>query len=234
MDFRVQASCFQHPKIIKLRRRLAGDGLVSLFQLWAYCTTDCSTGILAGMNAEDIEIAAGWPGEPGALVSTLVDLRLLDVVDDVYRIHDWAENNPYAASFLKRRARSKAALAVRWSKKVAARTSKGEPDRFEEWLDEIFLPAYPAPHRNEQRPGALACLRKMNPTPAELEGFMRSLEAWKRTANWSKDGGTFAPGPGNFFKNDLHKKAPPTVANGATSAPPDSREVMQRQREAAE
>lgn len=49
------------------------------------------------LDEEDIEIAAKWPGEPGLLVKTLVELGWLDRNEHGYILHEWLRHNPWAA-----------------------------------------------------------------------------------------------------------------------------------------
>jgi len=71
-------------------------------------------GNLQGLAGEDIEIAAGWKGEPGAFVSALADVRFLDGSDGSYTVHDWAEHNPWVANRDQRVKAAKDAAAARW------------------------------------------------------------------------------------------------------------------------
>lgn len=96
-DFRVAVDFFSHHKARKLKKRLSSDGLISLLQLWAYAAKLRTDGELSGMDAEDIEIAACWDGEDGAFVAALVEVGFLDLRGDAYTLHDWVENNSWAA-----------------------------------------------------------------------------------------------------------------------------------------
>lgn len=97
-DFRIQFSLFTHIKLQKLEKALGDSGFASLIKLWFYAASiKSSTGELGGMDADDIETAARWRGAPGVFVDALLKNRLLDRDGDAYAIHDWAENNPWAA-----------------------------------------------------------------------------------------------------------------------------------------
>lgn len=96
-DFRVAVDFFSHHKARKLKKRLSSDGLISLLQLWAYAAKLRTDGELSGMDAEDIEIAACWDGGDGAFVAALVEVGFLDQRGDAYSLHDWVENNSWAA-----------------------------------------------------------------------------------------------------------------------------------------
>lgn len=97
-DFRVAIDFFSHHKARKLKRRLGNDGIVALLQLWAYAAKTRPDGELTDMSIEDIEIATDWSGEDGALVQTLTDIGFLDKKADGYALHDWHENNSWAAA----------------------------------------------------------------------------------------------------------------------------------------
>ena len=62
-------------------------------------------------------IAAGWPGDGGEFVRTLAYVRFLDGEENGYRLHDWAEHNPYVADRPRRIEKARAAAAARWNPK---------------------------------------------------------------------------------------------------------------------
>ncbi len=66
------------------------------------------------MSDEDIELAADWGGEEGALVRELVRIRFLDGITGDYVIHDWAEHNPWAAGAPRRSKVAKANAEKKW------------------------------------------------------------------------------------------------------------------------
>jgi hypothetical protein len=79
-------------------------------------------GDLAGMSAEDIELAADWTGEIDALVRELASVGFLDGDDGGYRLHDWAEHQPWSAGSEARSDRAKwSALCRRHGRDEAAR-----------------------------------------------------------------------------------------------------------------
>ena len=97
-DFRVSVDFFAHHKTKKLRRRLGYEGVVALLQLWAYAARVRPDGDLSGMEDEDIELAVDWCGEEGTLVPTLKSVGFLDEDEGGLRLHDWQENNAWAAA----------------------------------------------------------------------------------------------------------------------------------------
>ena len=95
-DFRVNVNFLDHPKTVKLERRLGFVGVKSLMRLWSWSAINRPDGQL-GTDIEDIEIAGQWSGEPDLFVNTLVALRWLDLSSDGnYSLHDWEEYQPEA------------------------------------------------------------------------------------------------------------------------------------------
>lgn len=115
-DIRINTSFLQHPKTIKLRKRLGDGAVLSMLSLWCFVAQNRPEGALLGMDEEDIEISAQWLGENGMFVDTLIDLQWLDKKDGVYHIHDWAENNPWVADAENRSAKAKKAINKRWER----------------------------------------------------------------------------------------------------------------------
>ena len=108
-DIRLSVGFPNHPKTIKLERRLGFQGIRSLLSLWTWAAQNRPEGNLGGANdrsttvqrpldEEDIEIVAQWPGEPGAFVATLVALGWLDQTAHGYCLHEWQQHNPWVAA----------------------------------------------------------------------------------------------------------------------------------------
>lgn len=117
-DFRVSISTVSHPKIIKLIRRCGHEAFYNLVRLWTFTAQNKPTGVLSGVDAEDVEIAADWRGEPGVFFQTLIELRLLDITETgEVAIHDWQEHNGYASYAEERSAQAREAARARWDKK---------------------------------------------------------------------------------------------------------------------
>lgn len=94
-DIRLSVGFFDHPKTIKLERQLGHEGVIALMRLWLWAAQNRPSGILSGMDVEDIEIAARWNGVQGAFNGVVTVLKLLDKVGDTYQIHDWQEHNTW-------------------------------------------------------------------------------------------------------------------------------------------
>ncbi len=119
-DARISTALPHHPKTVKLQRRLGAPGCWSLVCLFLWVAENRPDGDLQGMTAEDIEIAASWTGSARDLVRTLAEIRFLDGQEDAYKIHDWAEHNPWAATRPQRTEAAKKAAAARWKSKQTA------------------------------------------------------------------------------------------------------------------
>lgn len=106
-DFRVHVGFWDHPKTVKLIRRLDLAGPVALQKLWAWATNNRQLGGLHGLTDEDVEIAAGWTGASGALVAGLLEVGYLDrTPDGCLAIHDWAVRQPWIVDTPERTARA--------------------------------------------------------------------------------------------------------------------------------
>lgn len=97
MDIRLHTDFLNHPKTVKLKKRLGADGVLSLISLWLWCAGAKPDGKLDGLDVEDIEIAAGWTGENGKFFAELVSLAWIDETETGYTLHAWTERNPWAA-----------------------------------------------------------------------------------------------------------------------------------------
>lgn len=127
-DIRLSTEFFRHPKTLKLKRRLGLEGIFSLQQLWVWVAQNRSNGNLAGLDTEDIALAACWEGDEGTFVQTLIDLRWLDVLDDgVLCLHNWASRQEYAAKSEERIEKAKKAAAARWNKDAGS-SAEPKPD----------------------------------------------------------------------------------------------------------
>lgn len=113
-DFRVAVDYFTHPKTIKAARALGDLAPYAFLRLMSHAAVNKSSGVLSGMDAEDIAIAAGWSGEPAALVEAWVRIGQLErMADDTLAIHDWLDHNPYAASSEERSQKARRAAQKR-------------------------------------------------------------------------------------------------------------------------
>jgi hypothetical protein len=96
-DIRIAVDFWDHPKTVKLERRGGLNAVKSLQILWLWAAQNKPCGHFIGLDSEDIEIAARWTGENGFFVKLVVDLGWLEENEDGFRLHGWAEHNPWAA-----------------------------------------------------------------------------------------------------------------------------------------
>ena len=113
-DFRLSVGYFEHPKVLKLERRLGEGAVLAHIRLLRFATMNKPDGILSSMDSEDVAIAAGYKGDPEPFIAALLTLRLIDKSDDEYSLHDWADWNPWAAGSKDRTAKARAAASARW------------------------------------------------------------------------------------------------------------------------
>jgi len=116
-DIRFSVNFWQHPKTIKLTRKGGLEAVRSLQILWCFCAQERTTGILDGMDVDDIEIAADWRGEPGLLVELLLSGNWLEQLQDgTYALHGWEERQAYVSKKELRKAQARDAAEKRWKK----------------------------------------------------------------------------------------------------------------------
>lgn len=101
-DIRLSVDFYDHPKIVKLERRLGFEGVKALQLLWLWTAKNRPDGVLSGMDEEDIAIAARWTGDVTQFNSVLTELRLVDNLDGAYHVHDWKDHNSWQAEAIHR------------------------------------------------------------------------------------------------------------------------------------
>jgi hypothetical protein len=124
-DIRVAVDFWDHPKTIKLEKRLGFDGPRCLQRLWMWASNNRTDGVFSDMSHEDIEIAAKWPGESGSFVAALIELRWAESDGGIVTLHSWKERNPWNATSLDRS--DKARLS---------RMAKTHPELYKQLIDE--------------------------------------------------------------------------------------------------
>jgi hypothetical protein len=115
--------------MLKLVRRLGQAAAWNFVCLVLWTSENRSDGELDGLSDEDIELAAEWDGEPGVFVNAISSVRFLDGEPGEYRLHDWADHNPWAAGAAKRSAKA------RWN---AAKRHHGQAEA------DLMVPEYAA------------------------------------------------------------------------------------------
>lgn len=98
----------RHPKLKRLARALdilPAQAVGHLHMLWWWAVDYAQDGCLGDFRHEDIAEAAGWPGGAEPFLHALDDAGFLDLEDDGYHLHEWAE---YMESGFRRRERDAA------------------------------------------------------------------------------------------------------------------------------
>lgn len=127
-DIRLLVSFKDHRKRKRLAYKIGPEGVLALIDLWlTIAETRPETGDLSGMSVEDIELDAGWCGEPGAFVAAAVESGWIDRHEDgTLALHGWAENQPYLATTARRQEHARTAALARWGRRTDAdRAAKG-------------------------------------------------------------------------------------------------------------
>ena len=118
-DIRVEVTWRDHHKRKKLHRRLGADGVLALLDLWLWAGKNRPDGVLTALTAEDVEINAQWTGEPGALVTALLEVRLLDQNGGVMVLHDWPDHQGWATGAARRSESARVAALAKWAARDA-------------------------------------------------------------------------------------------------------------------
>lgn len=127
-DIRLDRGVLDHPKITKLEQRLGAGAFKCLLRLWIYASQYRPKGVLTDFDPETIELTAQWKGEPGEFTRCLLSLKLLDMVDGQYAIHDWEMHQPWAFHSEERSRTARANAMKRWVKEPAPK-KQPEPQK---------------------------------------------------------------------------------------------------------
>jgi hypothetical protein len=97
------------------------QGVVCLQRLWIRAGQRNNDGVFI-KSSRALEKIAGWKGDPGLLINTLIDadFPLLDKLGEKeYLLHNWEENNPHLSEKAqeKRTERARKAANARWQEK---------------------------------------------------------------------------------------------------------------------
>lgn len=109
----IEAELVDHPKYLLLRKKVGVLALEYLIRIWGHCASNRRGEHWRGKDAEYLEIVARWTGEPGALLSALVEVGFVDQKPTGLLIHDWESNNSFTVA--------------NWTKNLSGRPSKKKP-----------------------------------------------------------------------------------------------------------
>jgi hypothetical protein len=99
-DIRIDVEFWQHAKTKRMMSALGDLGPISVQRLWCYAAKHRPTGVLTGMDPDDIERAAEWPKrQKGKFFEFCLRNRWLDTteLEGVFKIHEWERYNSWAA-----------------------------------------------------------------------------------------------------------------------------------------
>jgi len=96
-------SLLNHRKTGRFARALTVSKVTAVGHLhafWWWCMDNAPTGVLAGIDFEDIADGAAWEGEPQAFIDALVYAGFVDNVPGEECVHDWMD---YAGKLIEKR-----------------------------------------------------------------------------------------------------------------------------------
>ena len=100
-DYRIKIGFFRHHKTKRLKKEGGADAILALLQIWEWAAEQRPDGDLSGLSAEDIDIVVDWDSSM-PLATLLSEAGFLDGDEGDYRLHDWAEHNPWVAESTRR------------------------------------------------------------------------------------------------------------------------------------
>lgn len=112
----ISTDFLSHRKTSKLRKCLGDKAIFSLIRLWSYVAQWFCKGILTDFDKEMIEDVAGWRGEEGRFVDSILEIGFLDKHGDQYQIHDWKIHNKFAYNADTRSEHGRKAAKIRWAR----------------------------------------------------------------------------------------------------------------------
>ncbi|MGV8081080.1 MAG: hypothetical protein AB2L22_13630 [Syntrophales bacterium] len=210
-DIRIATTLFNNIKIRKLIKLLGSDGVVALLKIWIYFAVHRPSGEFSPCSPEDLELVAEWSGSPGAFVSALLEIGLIEEIPGGYRIHDWQDNNPWAFGAEARSEKARKAACARWNtfnapsmpdacsehanrnapspspSPIPKPNSLSEPD----YSFGLFYSAYP---RHEGRkPAEKAWTKVLKKGNGTIQAIMTALEQQKTHKECLRSSGQFCP-----------------------------------------
>lgn len=93
---RLDSTAADHPKLRRLAAKLGTSQPLTLGLVtgaWLFALRFAPDGNLGSFSAEDLELAIGWDGEPGAFTRAMIEVRLIDVDEaGTMAVHDWIDH----------------------------------------------------------------------------------------------------------------------------------------------
>ena len=111
-DIRLSVDFWDHPKTLKLERKLGIQGIAALLRLWCWAGKYRPTGYLSDMDSHDSAIAARWKGSPEDFISSLIEIGWIDQGEILF-LHDWNDHQTWAIGAPERSERARRAANIR-------------------------------------------------------------------------------------------------------------------------
>lgn len=93
---RVEPETPDHPKFVRLKRRIGDLAMECLIRVWAHCQNSQRGGTWRGVDAEYLECVARWTGPAGELYAALKESGWVEEARNALVIHDWDRMNARA------------------------------------------------------------------------------------------------------------------------------------------
>ena len=178
-DIRLSTSFFNHPKTIKLQRRLGGDGVVCLLRLWSFAAVNNPDGDLSNRDDEDLIIASGWQKDESEFITNLTEIGFLEKTENGYLIHDWEVHQPYAVHAKARSEKAKKAAQARWEKedRINSEKTKDATSTAKRMLPQRISSA-PSPSTSPSPSPITLCQKPTAQKTKFTDSAIKVIEAW--------------------------------------------------------
>ena len=135
-DIRLSLSFRESRKKKKLQNRLGPEGVLAIIELWIGVASSKPSGVLTGWDEDDIALEGNYLGNSREFVQCLLELKLLDNDNGVFKIHNWVKNQPWVADSENRSEMARRKVLFRWCN-ACIDTEKQAVD-FKEWFNNIY------------------------------------------------------------------------------------------------
>ena len=114
-DIRIAVSFRGHRKRQRLKILLGVEATGYLIDLWIASAMNHPSGVLAGMDAIDVALEAGWQDDPETFVAALLKVGFLETdASGNYVLHDWPDHQGFVVHSPSRSEKARKAAAARW------------------------------------------------------------------------------------------------------------------------
>jgi len=183
-DIRLSVSFKGHRKRLRLEAALGPGAVGNLIDLWISAAQDRPDGVLTGWDASDVALAGGWKDEPEKFVDALLSCKFLDRDDETYRLHDWAEHQPWVCGAEERSVRARYAAEAAWRKRRECsehadgmRDASGEQCSAHAPLLSSPILSSPLPSSPEERKREINKEKERNESDRDNEKYVRGKYA---------------------------------------------------------